>query len=89
MTTSHEEWLALESEEALDPELRICDPHHHLWDHPGSRYLLEELLEDTGSGHHIASTVFVECTSKYRPDGPAEKHGVPDADEALLLLPVR
>ena len=73
MTTSHEDWLALEPEEALDPGLRICDPHHHLWDHPGSRYLLEELLEDTGSGHHIVSTVFVECTSKYRPDGPVAK----------------
>ena len=50
MTTSHEEWLALESEGARDPGLRICDPHHHLWDHPESRYLLEELLKDTGSG---------------------------------------
>jgi L-fuconolactonase len=25
-------WLALTPELALEPELAICDPHHHLWD---------------------------------------------------------
>lgn len=60
-----------EPEEILEPELAICDPHHHLWDYPGkSRYLLDELLADTGSGHNIVSTVFVECGSFYREDGP-------------------
>ena len=60
-----------EAEEILEPDLPICDPHHHLWDYPGSsRYLLDELLADTGSGHRIASTVFVECNSFYRADGP-------------------
>ena len=60
-----------EAEEILEPELAICDPHHHLWDYPGkSRYLLDELLADTGSGHRIESTVFVECGSFYREDGP-------------------
>ena len=60
-----------EPEEILEPDLPICDPHHHLWDYPGkSRYLLEELLADTGSGHRIESTVFVECGSFYREDGP-------------------
>ncbi|GIS96791.1 MAG: hypothetical protein CM1200mP24_00750 [Gammaproteobacteria bacterium] len=38
------EWLGLVSEVALEPDLPICDPHHHLWDHPGNRYLLDELL---------------------------------------------
>ena len=56
--------------EILDPDLLICDPHHHLWDFPTSRYLLDELLADTGSGHRIDSTVFVECTSMYRATGP-------------------
>ena len=59
------EWLNQVKEESLEPELRICDPHHHLWDHPDSRYLLEDLLEDTSSGHNVVSTVFVECMSKY------------------------
>ncbi|HET7340267.1 MAG TPA: amidohydrolase family protein [Methylomirabilota bacterium] len=59
------------SEEVLEPALPICDPHHHLWDHPGRRYLLDELLGDTGSGHDVRATVFVECLSMYRADGPA------------------
>jgi predicted TIM-barrel fold metal-dependent hydrolase len=57
-------------EEVLEPALPICDPHHHLWDHPGRRYLLDELLGDTGSGHDVRATVFVECLSMYRADGP-------------------
>ena len=63
------EWLAQVTEEIIDPELPICDPHHHLWDHPQSRYLLDELLEDIGSGHNVVSTVFMECGSMYRADG--------------------
>ncbi len=60
------QWLEQVVEEIIDPERVICDPHHHFWDHPGSRYLLEELLADTNSGHRIVSTVFVECSSMYR-----------------------
>ena len=63
-------WLAQVNEPVLEPRLPICDPHHHLWDHPNSRYLLDELLQDTGSGHNVVSTVFVECASMYRADGP-------------------
>jgi len=67
-------WLDQVREPALEPELRICDPHHHLWYHPGSRYLLDELLADISNGdlpgHDVRSTVFVECASMYRADGP-------------------
>ncbi len=63
-------WLAQVQEETLEPDLPICDPHHHLWDHPESRYLLDELLADTGSGHNVVSTVFMECMAMYRADGP-------------------
>ncbi|HUG37591.1 MAG TPA: amidohydrolase family protein [Candidatus Limnocylindrales bacterium] len=63
-------WLAQVTEEILEPARPICDPHHHLWDHPGRRYLLDELLADTGSGHKVTSTVFVECMSMYRAGGP-------------------
>ena len=52
-------------EETLEPDLPICDPHHHLWDFPNSRYLLPELLDDVQSGHKVESTVFVECTAFY------------------------
>src|SRR4030095_9095733 len=26
------DWLALTQEPALEPEIPICDPHHHFWD---------------------------------------------------------
>jgi L-fuconolactonase len=77
-------WLQLTKEEPLDPELPICDPHHHLWDHPdhipdeqlyeshrhARHYLLNELLEDLAGGHNIIQTVFIECRSMYRKAGP-------------------
>jgi predicted TIM-barrel fold metal-dependent hydrolase len=66
-----EQWLALLREDILEPDLEIVDPHHHLWDFARHRYLLPELLADTGSGHAIAQTVFIECTACYRADGPA------------------
>ena len=71
MTTERDAWLGLSNEEPLEPELSICDPHHHLWDHPNNRYLLDALRRDTGSGHRVVSTVFVECESVYRQDGSA------------------
>ena len=65
MATEHEAWLTLMIEDPIEPDLPICDPHHHLWDRPalpdrpGNRYLLEELLQDTGGGHNVVQTVFV------------------------------
>ena len=64
-------WLGLVEEDALEPELPICDPHHHLWDHPRNRYLLDELLADLNTGHNVVSTVFMECGSMYRAAGEA------------------
>jgi L-fuconolactonase len=63
-------WLDQVREEILEPDLPICDPHHHLWDNAQSRYLLDELLADIRSGHNVVSTVFVECAAMYRADGP-------------------
>jgi len=65
-------WLALRQEEIIEPGLEIVDPHHHLWDRPGHRFLMDELLANTGSGHNISQTVFIECGSMYRVDGPVE-----------------
>ncbi len=65
-----EDWLARRSEPALDPDLPIVDPHHHLWDRPGWRYLLDELLADMGQGHNIVATVFVQCRAMHRAAGP-------------------
>ena len=57
----------------IEPELPIIDPHHHLWIRDGNTYLLPELLADMNSGHNIRATVFEECHSMYRADGPAEE----------------
>ncbi len=73
-------WLAQVSEAALEPELPIVDPHHHLWDHPGSRYMLDEIVRDTASGHRVLATVFVECLSMYRADGPESMRPVGETE---------
>jgi L-fuconolactonase len=67
-----QEWLDRRHEEIIEPELPIIDPHHHLWDRPGYRYLLQDLLADIGSGHKIVATLFAECGAMYRADGPPE-----------------
>ena len=58
-------------EQAIDPDLPIVDPHHHLWDDDRGRYLLDEILADIGGGHNVTRTVFIECRASYRADGPA------------------
>src|SRR3981189_2098158 len=65
-----EDWLALRAEDIIDPARPIVDPHHHLWDRGGQRYLIEEFLADLGSGHNIVATVYVEARSMYRANGP-------------------
>ncbi len=71
---TNDDWLALTVEETLEPDLPICDPHHHLWEFRTERveprYLMDELQADLGSGHNIVSTVFIECRAMYRPEGP-------------------
>ncbi len=75
-------WLARRPKEAaLEPELPIIDPHHHLWhtEHRGL-YLLPELLADISGGHNIVSTVFLECQAMYRATGPAEMRPVGEVE---------
>ncbi|MET4697519.1 L-fuconolactonase [Constrictibacter sp. MBR-5] len=68
---TREAWLAETREPALEPDLPICDPHHHLWDRRGGhRYMLPDLVADCAEGHRIESTVFIECRSFYRAAGP-------------------
>jgi predicted TIM-barrel fold metal-dependent hydrolase len=79
------DWLGLTPEPALEPELPICDPHHHFWDFrfervPYQRYLLHELADDINGGHNIRSTVFIEARSMYRADGPEEMRPVGEVE---------
>ena len=63
-------WLEQTQEDAIEPDLPIVDPHHHLWDRTGDRYLAEELIGDLRAGHNVRATVFVECGEMYKADGP-------------------
>ena len=79
------DWLALTQETALEPDLPICDCHHHFWDFrtervPYQRYLLHELADDINSGHNVRSTVFIEARSMYRGDGPPELRSVGEVE---------
>ena len=79
------DWLALTQETTLEPELPICDPHHHFWDLrparlPYQRYLLHELLADINSGHNVRSTVFIEARAMYRAEGPEEMRPVGEVE---------
>ena len=69
-TPGSNEWLTSVTERTIDPDRPIIDPHHHLWRRSnGNDYLLENLWQDTGSGHNIQKTVFVECHAEYRTEG--------------------
>ena len=79
------DWLALTEEPTLEPEMPICDAHHHFWDFrrervPYHRYLLHELMADVNSGHNVRSTVFIEARSMYRPGGPEELRPVGEVE---------
>src|ERR1700751_1165574 len=79
------DWLALTQEATLEPELPICDPHHHFSDFrservPYQRYLLPELVAGAGAGHNARSTVFIEARSMYRLDGPTELRPVGEVE---------
>jgi L-fuconolactonase len=79
------DWLELTQEPALEPEMEICDPHHHFWDCrtariPYQRYLLPELVADVDQGHNVRSTVFIEARAMYRADGPVEMRPVGEVE---------
>ena len=82
-----EDWLAKrEAEAVIDPDLPIIDTHHHLWDRPENRYLLPEFLADTetisNAGHNVVATVYMECGSMYRAEGPDEMRSVGEVEFA-------
>jgi len=66
------DWLAKLHEDIIDPAQPIIDPHHHLWRAKPDRYLLEDLAADIQTGHNVLATVFIQCGSDYRTDGPPE-----------------
>ena len=66
-----DDWLASHQEDIIEPEREIVDPHHHLWDWPSmANYLLDQLWQDTSSGHNVVQTMFMECGWSYHKEGP-------------------
>ena len=57
-------------EPILEPDLAVIDSHHHLWDVPAVRYMLDDYVADVRAGHKIVASVYVESRAFARPDGP-------------------
>lgn len=72
-------WRSLTAEPALEPEIPICDPHHHLWEYPDSTYLTGEFLGELG-GHRLTHSVFVECLQHYRGTGAPHLRAVGETE---------
>ena len=73
--------LSQMDEEVLEPDLPIVDPHHHLWTHnPPGAYRVREFWADTGSGHRIEQTVFIQCGTNPCRDGPPELRPVGETE---------
>jgi predicted TIM-barrel fold metal-dependent hydrolase len=68
MTTKRLEGRA---EPIIEPSLQIIDAHHHLFDRPALRYILEDYLADAGAGHDVVASVYVETQAFARAGGPA------------------
>jgi hypothetical protein len=70
-----DDWLGKINEPALEPDLAIIDPHHHLWLRDGHTYLMPELAIDLASGT-ISSPRYspnaMPCTARTgrRPNAP-------------------
>ena len=79
---------------AVPAEYPIIDAHHHLWDEPpalGKKverpYIIDDLAADVADGHTIVATVYVECGSHYRKQGP--EHLRPLGETEWVLDQVR
>lgn len=89
-----EKWLSQRTEEILEPDLPIVDPHHHLWQ--WTDYMLPEFLKDLASGHNVRATVFMETGARYRDAGPEPLRPVGETEfvaevieQARKLSPLR
>lgn len=69
-------------EPILEPDLPIIDSHHHLFDRPHLRYMLDDYLGDVNAGHNIIGTVYIETQAFARPDGPEELRPVGEVEFA-------
>jgi L-fuconolactonase len=73
-------WAALTTEPPVDPDRKIVDPHHHLWERGDWEYRIGDYLSDAGTGHNITNTVFIECLGSYRQSGPEDLRPVGETE---------
>src|SRR5277367_1512168 len=80
-------WQTADSEAAIEPEMPIIDPHHHLWGDGAAcelygRFLPEDLTTlIKGSGHRIMASVFAQCGWAYRTSGPKHMRCVGETEQ--------
>ena len=72
MPFGNNDWLALTQEDPIEPDIPLCDPHHHFWDGrmqsiPYQRYLLHELMADLDSGHNVTWSPDPEIENRETP----------------------
>jgi len=65
-----ESWHAGMLEPAIEPELPLVDPHHHLRNNSHGRYYFPEVAADIATGHNVVATVFIDSQTMHRSDGP-------------------
>ena len=67
----NKEWLAKVTEQAIEPNRRIIDPHHHFFvkSEAYPRYDLGDLVADTAR-HGVEQTVYLQCWEGHRESGP-------------------
>jgi len=70
-------------ETAIEPDLLICDAHHHLWGPDGLiPYSVADFARDTSAGHRIETSMYLEFDQGYRDDGPVEFRPVGETELA-------
>jgi len=87
MATGQQDWLNLTTEVPLEPDMPILDAHQHFWaaDSHRGQYLVEDFLRDSGGGHKVLKTVFIECGSAYRQEGPLELRPVGETEFTVKI----
>ena len=75
-------WLKLNTEEAIEPNLKIIDPHHHLWDLEFGTYLYKDFLADIkSSGHNVLASVYIMSSANtkiYDKSSAKEYESIPE-----------
>lgn len=80
-----DDWIAQVTEEVIDPDREIVDPHHHLWSRGGSEYETDAWMAETASGHNVVQSVFIECHAYYREDGPKHLQPVGETEAVVKM----